>query len=642
MDRNSTFQAFCTPAKNLGEAQGHYKTFSTLSQKIKKATHRISGWLSTSGEFWGLEDGEVGAMPGLQSLITQTETTNLLIIIVRWYGGVHLGSTRFRIINRLANQLIRRQPREVPLPKPKPRPNRPTKAPATQKFKLHPREINPPNPKPKIVTNPKSVNSNPAQEHPPQIPPTPPQNFNQTAPTTQNHPFFPPSNLPIPKINQTQAPTSPKPTPTTNTKPRYRVSPPKSNQPLKNRTPSKTHIFSKPSNLTTPAPKPPPRLTPKFFPTKRKGPKPRHTLTSATSALFCCCMLLTTGISCSFFDMDREVKAQDPGGSPNCPELQNFVFFGFKTWAKPAMIQISLRDSKTSIPNIGEHLALSLIQICLNQEIQSHPQSKLFSFFDLRNFCFEKLIFGKIAKIDILKRKLWVILNVSITLSVNALFLYILIAQIFPVLQLTNSLTQNLDYQKFQPTFLQNETAENSGETSRKIPQNDFPEKFQIIVKNHFENKYQNFAFFACNALYNVLSWFAFYAVTCGTGKTGFQPCNLLADLDGCTRITNGFFLTAFLLLAALGIPLFRKYQCTLFASNEKGGHLLRKGNDNIRQSKTQRKDQTNSAKDLPSSPSISLVENSTAFRGNRTHLFQITKATIQLAIITVLSLSLL
>lgn len=52
------------------------------------------------------EDGEHHAGGQLAELLRIMEVTNLVIVVSRWYGGVHLGPTRFKHIKNAARDVI--------------------------------------------------------------------------------------------------------------------------------------------------------------------------------------------------------------------------------------------------------------------------------------------------------------------------------------------------------------------------------------------------------------------------------------------------------------------------------------------------------------------------------------------------------
>ena len=52
------------------------------------------------------EDGENAAGKGLLHLLQVTRAANVCVVVSRWYGGIHLGPDRFKVINNVARDLL--------------------------------------------------------------------------------------------------------------------------------------------------------------------------------------------------------------------------------------------------------------------------------------------------------------------------------------------------------------------------------------------------------------------------------------------------------------------------------------------------------------------------------------------------------
>jgi putative IMPACT (imprinted ancient) family translation regulator len=52
------------------------------------------------------DDGEKGSGNKLSSLLELTDTQNCIVVVSRWYGGVHLGPARFKWIASVARQAL--------------------------------------------------------------------------------------------------------------------------------------------------------------------------------------------------------------------------------------------------------------------------------------------------------------------------------------------------------------------------------------------------------------------------------------------------------------------------------------------------------------------------------------------------------
>jgi hypothetical protein len=83
--------------------------------KIARATHNISAYRFLDESKGGgapvqvannNDDGEDGAGVKLAQLIDIMKAQGVLVVVSRWYGGIHLGPDRFRIINNTARSLL--------------------------------------------------------------------------------------------------------------------------------------------------------------------------------------------------------------------------------------------------------------------------------------------------------------------------------------------------------------------------------------------------------------------------------------------------------------------------------------------------------------------------------------------------------
>lgn len=67
-------------------------------KKYAKATHNTWAVILEDGTQIKDDDGESGAGAIMLKILDQQNITNHLIVVTRWYGGVHLGADRFRHI----------------------------------------------------------------------------------------------------------------------------------------------------------------------------------------------------------------------------------------------------------------------------------------------------------------------------------------------------------------------------------------------------------------------------------------------------------------------------------------------------------------------------------------------------------------
>ncbi|KAJ1637560.1 P-loop containing nucleoside triphosphate hydrolase protein [Pavlovales sp. CCMP2436] len=109
-DRKSTFQAHvtrCASAVEVRTALDHL----LFDRKISRAAHNQYAW-----RIWdeargvqlhdNFDDGESGAGSKLAELLDLCKVNNVLVVVTRWHGGIHLGADRFRHIVATARGAI--------------------------------------------------------------------------------------------------------------------------------------------------------------------------------------------------------------------------------------------------------------------------------------------------------------------------------------------------------------------------------------------------------------------------------------------------------------------------------------------------------------------------------------------------------
>ncbi|MDB5664585.1 YigZ family protein [Cypionkella sp.] len=77
------------------EGVGTFLAELKRAKKFAKATHNT--WacvLSEEGALKG-DDGEAGAGAVILKMLERAELRNHIVVVTRWYGGVHLGGDRF-------------------------------------------------------------------------------------------------------------------------------------------------------------------------------------------------------------------------------------------------------------------------------------------------------------------------------------------------------------------------------------------------------------------------------------------------------------------------------------------------------------------------------------------------------------------
>ncbi|XP_076338232.1 protein IMPACT-like isoform X2 [Tachypleus tridentatus] len=110
VDRKSTFQAHLAPVVCVEQVQ-QIKTILMENRKIASATHNILAYriyIEDKKSFHQDcdDDGETHAGSRLLHLLEILGAQNIVVIVSRWYGGIHLGPDRFKHINNAARNVL--------------------------------------------------------------------------------------------------------------------------------------------------------------------------------------------------------------------------------------------------------------------------------------------------------------------------------------------------------------------------------------------------------------------------------------------------------------------------------------------------------------------------------------------------------
>ncbi|KAB8346147.1 hypothetical protein FH972_023193 [Carpinus fangiana] len=110
-EKKSVFVARVAAVSSRGEAQLFVEHLLATDKKAAKATHNMTAWRIRSSESGAIyqdcdDDGETAAGGRLLHLLQLMDVWNVIVIVTRWYGGVHLGPDRFRLINQTARDAL--------------------------------------------------------------------------------------------------------------------------------------------------------------------------------------------------------------------------------------------------------------------------------------------------------------------------------------------------------------------------------------------------------------------------------------------------------------------------------------------------------------------------------------------------------
>ncbi|KAJ5735855.1 uncharacterized protein N7483_000980 [Penicillium malachiteum] len=118
-EKKSVFLARAVQVSSLAQAQSYLDYLTATDKKVTVATHNISAWRikqKKDGVSVGADtetqiqdyddDGETAAGARLLHVMQLMDVWNVLVVVSRWYGGIHLGPARFRLINDVGRDAL--------------------------------------------------------------------------------------------------------------------------------------------------------------------------------------------------------------------------------------------------------------------------------------------------------------------------------------------------------------------------------------------------------------------------------------------------------------------------------------------------------------------------------------------------------
>ncbi|GAA5996874.1 uncharacterized protein JCM10292_006054 [Rhodotorula paludigena] len=109
VDRQSVFVGHVAKVNSLDEVDAVIDALLS-NNKIARATHNISAYQFTTASGTrhadNDDDGETAAGSRLAHLLTLLDVPNVMVVVTRWYGGIHLGPDRFKLINQAARDAL--------------------------------------------------------------------------------------------------------------------------------------------------------------------------------------------------------------------------------------------------------------------------------------------------------------------------------------------------------------------------------------------------------------------------------------------------------------------------------------------------------------------------------------------------------
>lgn len=107
-DRGSKYAVAGCPATSRAEIAAALKQLKR-DRKVARATHNTWAAILTEGGPVKNDDGEAGAGAVILRMLERAGLFDHVIIVTRWYGGVHLGGDRFRHVQTCVRSYLEEQ-----------------------------------------------------------------------------------------------------------------------------------------------------------------------------------------------------------------------------------------------------------------------------------------------------------------------------------------------------------------------------------------------------------------------------------------------------------------------------------------------------------------------------------------------------
>ena len=109
-EKKSVFLARAAPVSSPAQARQYVAHLLATDKKAARATHNMTAWRIKGPKDTSYQDcdddGETAAGSRMLHLMQLMDVWNVMVIVTRWYGGIHLGPDRFRIINTAAREAL--------------------------------------------------------------------------------------------------------------------------------------------------------------------------------------------------------------------------------------------------------------------------------------------------------------------------------------------------------------------------------------------------------------------------------------------------------------------------------------------------------------------------------------------------------
>lgn len=109
-EKKSVFVARAAPVSSPEQAEKYITHLLATDKKVARASHNITSWRIRGPNGTSFQDcnddGETAAGSRMLHLMQLLDVWDVMVVVTRWYGGVHLGPDRFRLINNATREAL--------------------------------------------------------------------------------------------------------------------------------------------------------------------------------------------------------------------------------------------------------------------------------------------------------------------------------------------------------------------------------------------------------------------------------------------------------------------------------------------------------------------------------------------------------
>jgi len=109
-EKKSIFLARVASVSSPAQAKQNLAHLLATDKKAARATHNMTAWRVKGPNDTSYQDcdddGETAAGGRMLHLMQLMDVWDVMVVVTRWYGGIHLGPDRFRIINTSAREAL--------------------------------------------------------------------------------------------------------------------------------------------------------------------------------------------------------------------------------------------------------------------------------------------------------------------------------------------------------------------------------------------------------------------------------------------------------------------------------------------------------------------------------------------------------